>query len=144
MLILVFSIESQLYAVRQKLVERCIWAMTPQPLPKDSPYLVGAINLHGSIIPLFNLRVILGLPNRDLQTPDHFVICRVQGQRFALWVDAVKAIKDLSEQDCLSAKDFFPDRSLVESVLKQDDKIVPLIDLVKLLNNSKFLTEKVV
>ncbi len=54
---------------------------------------VGAVNLHGRIIPVYSLRRRLGLPDRPPHPDDALIIARAGRDCAALWVDAVERVR---------------------------------------------------
>lgn len=131
--ILICSIENQQYAFDLAKIERIVLAVEVTPLPNSPEYIFGAINLNGQVIPVINLRSLLGLPLKTLEIKDHFILCHAHGNKIALWVDKVKKVKTCNETELIPAKESFSELKSVEYVLKDDDEITLFYDLEKLL-----------
>ncbi len=67
---LVFSIGAQQYALLIKAVDRIIHAVQVTPLPEASDLILGVINMGGRIIPIANIRKVLGFPDREIELGD--------------------------------------------------------------------------
>jgi purine-binding chemotaxis protein CheW len=63
------------------------------PVPGAGPAVVGVRNLRGTIIPVFRLASLLGLP--AIEGGDRIVVAECDGRRAALAVDAVADVGDL-------------------------------------------------
>lgn len=131
--ILVCSIDSQLYGLDLENVERSIPAMDVTPMPNAAPHILGAVNLHGRIIPVTSVRALLGIPTRELDINDHFVVCKTHERPFALWVDRVKLVRSCQEADLLSSAEIMPGVDGIQFVLKDDGHIILIFDLNKLI-----------
>jgi purine-binding chemotaxis protein CheW len=83
-----FLINEQIYALQLSEVERIIRSVEILPLPEAPPHVVGVINIHGSIIPVVDLRIRFGQPSRDIRVEDHFIVGRKGSVSVVLPVDA--------------------------------------------------------
>lgn len=55
-------------------VDRVLRAVAVHPVPEGAGCLLGAIDLAGEFIPLYDLRRMLGLPSRPLRASDRMVL----------------------------------------------------------------------
>ena len=65
-------------------------------LPNSAPYLVGIINLRGTILPIVDLAVRLGLPKIEQSERHVIIVVRLEDKEFGLLVDAVSDIVNVS------------------------------------------------
>lgn len=95
--IVVFRLEGQRYALPVDHVQEIQQIVRPTRLPDGSKALLGMIDLRGRVLPLIDLRLLLGLPAEayDLQTP--MIIGRTGEHLVALVVDEVDDVVDLPE-----------------------------------------------
>jgi len=95
--IVVFSLEGQRYALPIDVVQEIQQIVALSEIPDDSGGVVGVINLRGAVVPVMDLRRLLGLPVReyDLQTPMVFV--RSPRGLVALIVDQVEDVVEVPE-----------------------------------------------
>ena len=134
--ILICTIDDRQYGFDLTVVERSILASEITPIPQAPDSVLGAINMHGQIIPVINLRSLLGLPPREIALNDHFVICREGTKTIALWVDRVKLVRSCTEEEFIPARDIMADLDIIRCALKDGDNITLIFDLEKLIPGS--------
>lgn len=95
--IVVFRLEDQRYAVPVDHVQEIQQIVEPTKIPDASRALLGMVDLRGRVLPVIDLRALLGMPEAefDLQTP--MIIARTGGQLVALVVDEVDDVVDVPE-----------------------------------------------
>ena len=78
-------------------VRRVVRAVAVTPVPGAPGCLLGLIVVHGTPVPLYDLRRMLGLPTRALQLDDRFLIAGEEGDQRAFVVDAVTGATEAQE-----------------------------------------------
>lgn len=104
---LVFSVDQQRLGFHLSYIVRVISAVEITPLPNAPCDVEGMINIHGEIVPVINLRRLLGMRERPLELDDQFIICQIDGKSITLWVDQVSGLKEYAEKDLIPAKTIF-------------------------------------
>lgn len=133
----VFYIDSQMFAIPLFRIETTVLMVEIDPLPKVPEYILGAINYHGDIIPVVNLRKLFALPDKQEEVTDHLIIAKTPKQTIALWVDVLGEIIEREDADISKSTKFFYKTDFVTSVTKLNDKIVLIQDLDKLLSEKE-------
>lgn len=131
---LIYVIENQLYGLPLENVSSAVLAVQTTPIPNSPDYILGAINVHGDILPVINTRKLLGLPLKELQSTDQFILCILNEKPLALWVDSIKTIKIIENEELNLSKSFGKTEGF-KTVLKDNDKILLLYDLESLLTS---------
>lgn len=131
--ILIASIENQRYAFDLTLVERTLLALELTPLPNAPAYILGAINVHGRVLPVINLRQLLHLPEKTLDVNDHFIICSEEPCPVALWVDHVIQVMAVEDSELIPIEEIGSTLPYVQSVLQKDEQMTLLINLTQIL-----------
>src|SRR5262245_14040371 len=83
-----FFLDGGRYALPLSSVERVVRAGLVTPLPGAPATVLGAVDIAGRVLPVFNLRRRFSLPERALLPTDHFLIARTAERPVLLWVDA--------------------------------------------------------
>lgn len=83
-----FTVNGQVYALDLWEVERIVRAVEVQPLPEVPAYVVGVVDVHGTVLPVVDLRARFGWATRPLALNDHFLIARSPTHSVVLPVDA--------------------------------------------------------
>lgn len=103
------------------------------PVPGMPPALVGVVNLRGTMIPLSDLRPLLGVPRSS--TPKYAAVVRQGGAQIGILIDEVPEIRALEPSDTLEpAPDETPNNcSFLAGRIKMEGRTSSLVDLSKLL-----------
>lgn len=88
----VFVLDARRYALPMAEVERIVQSVEYAPVPGADATVHGVMNLHGVLLPVLNLRRLLGLPEKPVAFSDHFIVAHAEARRVALVVDRVVAL----------------------------------------------------
>lgn len=131
--ILIWMIEDQQYAINLDCVDSILLACAVTHLPHAPDYILGAINVHGEVIPVLNLRQLLGVPQKDIEIQDHFILVHIHQKKMVLLVDKVNDVKLCMVHELVPAQEILPNIEAVEHVLKENGQIILLYNLEKLI-----------
>ena len=131
---IVFSLDGQPFALRLSSVERIVRAVEVTPLPRAPEAVLGVINVHGQITPVFNLRERFRLPAREISLSDQFIIARARTRRVVLVVDEVRGVDESLERATVAADDILPGMEHVAGVAKLGIDLIFIHDLDKFLS----------
>ena len=103
-------------------------------MPGAPEYILGVINLRGSVIPVMNLRKRLGLPVVDVTKDSRVIVIEYQGSLLGMLVDSVHHVLEIPYNDIsdtpestITEKNIF-----ISGIGKVEDKLVFLIDTEKI------------
>jgi purine-binding chemotaxis protein CheW len=97
--IVIFCLGSEAYGIGIEHVETVIQLQPITRIPRTSNFVLGVINLRGSIIPVVDLRARFGLPSQcdeDFQR-SRIVIVRLEGLLAGLVVDSISEVVRIDE-----------------------------------------------
>jgi purine-binding chemotaxis protein CheW len=86
------DVGGQRWALPLDCVERVVGMVAVSPLPASPAGVRGAINVAGEIVPVLDLDVRIGRPERDRGADARLVLARTSTRRVALPVDAVLGV----------------------------------------------------
>lgn len=130
----VFHMAEQRYSIPIDAVQEIQQIVAFADVPSGQDAVIGMINLRGSVIPAFDMRLLLGLPAQDFHVDTPMIICKTEGQLVALVVDEVEDVVLLPE-GCMSP----PPRmhslsSRMIGVCRMGMDLVYLLDIDKLMS----------
>jgi purine-binding chemotaxis protein CheW len=135
---LTFAIDSQQYGI-DILSVREIRAWTEVTnLPNTPDFVRGILNLRGTIVPIYDLRVRFG-GGRTTPTSMHVVIVVVAvNGTFGLLVDSVSDILSIDQRDLQSVPNtgMSDDHQFLSALVARDERMVSILDLDRLVNQS--------
>lgn len=112
-------------------VSRIVRAAEITPLPLAPAVVAGALDVAGRILPVFDLRRRLRLPERALSPDDQFVIAETRRRPVALVVDRAAGILEAHPVD--EANSLTPELRRASGVLSVADGLVYIEDLEQFL-----------
>ncbi len=131
-------LNEQFYAVKIDLVEGIIKMQEITSLPIPQPFIAGIIHLRGSVLPIINLRKLLGLPPaRSNAQSRHILLVNTDGFKAGLIVDQVNAVLTLPNSAYETLPSVSGENPFVAGVARNQDKLILLLDLKRMINRSR-------
>ena len=129
-----FNLDDGKFALFLSAVMRIIRVVEITSLPKAPEIVLGVINMHGLIIPVFDIRKRFRLPQRDTQLGDQMIVASTSKRTIALLVDSVSDVIDISEENIIAGENILPGLEYVEGVVKTEDGMILIHDLEQFLS----------
>lgn len=129
------TLAGELFAVDLRSVREVFEVESVTPVPGMAAALIGVANLRGSVIPLVDLRLMLGLPAGG-QPCRLAVVIRHGGQQVGVLVDRVPEIRIVRGDDFMPA----PSRGsgglkpFVSATMRVEDRIGGVVEVPTLLS----------
>jgi len=129
-----FVIGEEEYAVPilsiQEIIKPIAWTRVPQ----TPAYILGVFNLRGSVIPLIDLRVKFGLKSKKHNEETRFFVLKQGDDVAGFVIDRLTMALRIRKSDIGAAPDSVAgDESMIDGVGKQDDRILTILKVNKLL-----------
>jgi purine-binding chemotaxis protein CheW len=137
--ILVFVLGTEEYGVDILKVQEIRGYDKVTPIPSAPDYLKGVANLRGVIVPIVDMRVKFRLPEVRYDQFTVVVILRFASRVIGLVVDGVSDVIALTANEVKEAPHLgsVVDSSFIAAVATQDDRMVLLLDMEKLLSTGE-------
>jgi purine-binding chemotaxis protein CheW len=132
-----FVIGDEEYAVPilsiQEIIKPFSWTRVPQ-VPN---YVLGVFNLRGSVIPLIDLRLKFGLPAKKQNEDTRFIVMRHGDDVAGFVIDRLTMAIRIKKENIGPAPDTVNgDDTIIDGVGKQEDKIITILKVNKLLERT--------
>jgi len=127
--LVIFHLDNQTYALALDAVERVLPMLAWASLPQGPAIALGVINLHGSILPVVDIRRRFGRPERSYGVAGHLLIARTRQRRLALPVDEVVGVREISLRTVTPAAAVLPGLAHVKGLVSLDDGVLFIHDL---------------
>jgi purine-binding chemotaxis protein CheW len=92
--LLFWRVGLQEFALPVSAVSQVVRAVALTAVRSAPPFVCGAVNIRGLMVPVVDVRRRFRLPERPLALTDHFIIARTPRAPLALWVDAALGVAD--------------------------------------------------
>lgn len=138
----VFSMGGQLFGTEILKVKEIIRMPEPTPTPQAPPFVRGIVNLRGAVVPVVELRDLLGMPGTGSSNKPYLMIANAAGLTMGVIVDGISRVIKISGESLEEYQGgVLGSGSGVEAVwgvVKEKDSLVSLIDLDAVFRDSRF------
>ena len=129
-----FVIGEEEYAVPILTIQEIIRPISWTRVPQTPPYVLGVFNLRGSVIPLIDLRLKFGLPSKKHNEDTRFIVIKEGDDVAGFVIDRLTMAIRIKKDDIGPAPETLAgDKSIIDGVGKQADKIITILKVNKLL-----------
>jgi purine-binding chemotaxis protein CheW len=132
--LVVFRLDERRYALPLAAVERVVRAVDVTPLPKAPPIVLGAINVHGRVLPVLNVRRRFLVPDREIGPADWFLLAHTARHTVVLVVDDSEGVVERPQAEIVVSTQIVPGLEHFPGVLRLDDGLVLIHDLERFLS----------
>jgi purine-binding chemotaxis protein CheW len=134
---LTFALGDEEYGVAILNVQEIKGYAPVTPIPNTPPWVRGVMNLRGTIVPVIDLRLRLGMPAADYGPFTVIVVLAVGAKVVGAIVDAVSDVLSIPDGQVQQTPDLGVaiDVRFVGGIAQADDKLVILLDAETLLRH---------
>jgi purine-binding chemotaxis protein CheW len=132
-----FGLDAHRYALPLQDVERIVRAVQVTPLPLAPKVVLGAVDVGGQILPVFNLRQRFQLPERPMTLEDQLLIARTAHRRVVLAIDQALGVIDEPTIPTTDSAGFAPDLTHIRGVISLPAGLVLIQDLERFLSTDE-------
>jgi purine-binding chemotaxis protein CheW len=130
--VLTFKLDDKTFACQLEQVQRVIWAIEITPLPGQGAKVKGVVNIEEVVVPIVDLRKIIGLPPRNLELDDDIVIAHSAYGPVGMVVDSVEGVANYPDSQLAPITTAIS--SYASGVLKTDDNMIIIVDPSKMID----------
>lgn len=132
--VVVFSLGGRRYGLPLSAAERALPMAAVSPLPGCPDTVLGAINVHGHVTPVFDLRRRLGLEAREYGPDARLLLARTATRVVALTVDAVHGVAEVARGQIVPPDAVLPGIEQLSGIAALADGLLLINDLELLLS----------
>jgi purine-binding chemotaxis protein CheW len=125
----VFKLDVHFFALPVGIVERIVRVVNITPMPGSSDHILGVINVKGHPIPVFSMRKIFGLNDRESRLSDQLIIVRTLKHTVSFIADTVTGVVDRNGHNRIQPGQIFTGlEKIVEGLIFYEDGIILIYD----------------
>lgn len=132
--LVVLKLDGLRYALPLAAVDRVVRAVAVTLLPGAPDGVIGAINVRGEVLPVFDLRRRFGLAGRRPGWRDRLVLARTARRAVAICADEVDSVAAYPAARVIGAAAVVPGLAWVKGVVTLDDGLIVIHDLESFLS----------
>lgn len=135
-----FSLGGENYGIRVLKVQEIQRYSEISPIPGAPSYVLGIINLRGSVISVLNTREKFGLSDYEITDDSRIVILEAGPQVIGILVDSVAEVISLKTSDVDIAPNVGNDETakFIDGVSNKSGELLILLDAEKILNEEEW------
>ena len=137
MKILIFGLNGEHYATNIKDVERILGYQEPTVLPEAPTFVKGVINHEERILPIISLSTKFNIGEDKESSDRKIIVVKRDENKFGIIVENVYEVRDVNSELMESVPPITStiDKRYIAGLIKLEDNIVILLDLVKILSS---------
>jgi len=132
--LVVFRVGDLSYGLDLLSVDRVLPMVAVTTLPSAPDVVLGAINVHGSVIPVVDVGRPFGMGPRTYGSSANLLVARTRRRTVAIAVDAVLGVANPAEETMAPSGDLLPHLNGVAGVVPTQDGLLLVQDLDALLS----------
>jgi len=135
-----FKLEQETYGVNVMQVQEVLRYSDIAPVPGAPSYVLGIINLRGSVVTVIDTRSRFGLMPSDVTDNTRVVIIESDKQVIGILVDSVAEVVYMKASEIEMAPNVGTDESakFIKGVCNRENELLILVDLDKLLSDDEW------
>ena len=135
-----FHLENEKYGIKVMQVQEVLRMTEIAPVPGAPHYVIGIINLRGSVVTVIDTRRRFGLMDVENNDETRIVIVEANNNVVGILVDSVAEVVDLKVSDIETAPNVGNDESskYIQGVSSRENELLILVDVNKLLSEEEW------
>lgn len=137
--IISFHLGGQIFCVNIMAVREIRGWAPSTTLPHTPAHVLGVINLRGSVIPVIDMAIRLGLKPIEPTERSAIIVTHIAGKLVGLLVENVSDMITVKKSDLQPAPDVLPEaeRALTKAIIPVDSQMICYLDLDALFPNAE-------
>ncbi|MBL7113516.1 MAG: chemotaxis protein CheW [Bacteroidales bacterium] len=129
----IFTIEGQRFGLDLEVVQRIERAAEITKVPESPALISGIIDYHGKIVPVFDLRKKLKLPDKELSAEMRFLLIRTESKHLIIVADVVEGVINVPAEVIMPGTEI--DKDLIQAaIVRLADGVIFIYDVEKFLS----------
>ena len=127
----------EFFGIDIKYVDNIVRMQHITRVPKAPDYIKGVINLRGEVIPVFSLRLKMGIEEIEETKTFRIIIIKVEGESVGIIVDEVREVANVSSNDVEKVVHNNAEgvQNFLQGIAKTEGGLISLLDINEVLND---------
>ncbi len=134
-----YQLEDEVYGINVMQVQEVLRITEIAPVPGAPSYVLGIINLRGSVVTVIDTRSRFGLMPKETDDLSRIIIVEVNGNVIGMLVDSVAEVVYLHQSEIDTAPSVSNDDSsrFIQGVCSREDYLLIIVDVDKFLSEEE-------
>ena len=135
-----FRLDGETYGVDVMQVQEVLRYTDIAPVPGAPDYVLGIINLRGSVVTVIDTRKRFGLPHCEINDATRIIIVETEVHVVGILVDRVSEVVYLRQSEVENPPTVGHEKSarFIQGVCHKNDELLILVELEKMLTNQEW------
>ena len=125
---LCFKVADEIYTHEVLSIDEVLRYSEPTPVPGSLYYILGILNIRGSVVSVFSGRALLGLEEKSPDEDSRIVIFRINGENFGVTVDSVVEIAYFNKEMIEDSMAQHQSHAFMKGTINHQDKLLIVVD----------------
>ena len=132
-----FKLSEEVFAINVSKVLNILEMSRITKIPKSPDYMKGVINLRGTVLPVIDLRIKFGLPEKEATVDTSIIVINInlndEAILIGVLVDAVKEVLELKNEDIAPSPTIGTkyNSGFIEGMWRMGEKFIMILDIDK-------------
>jgi len=129
--LVIFRVNDEEYGVDVSLIKSIERMMQITRVPNVQEYIMGVMNLRGSVIPVVDLRVRFGFPATEIKEETRIIVLSIDELEVGIIVDSCSDVTDIKRENIEPPPSVVGaiESTFIQGVTKIDRRLVILLDM---------------
>jgi purine-binding chemotaxis protein CheW len=127
--LVVFVLGGKRCALRLSAVERVLRAVAVTPVSEASEMIIGVVAMPGRVLPVVDLHSRLGLPRKEIELSDRFLVTHTSRASLIIVADAVEGVIEYEPGALVPIRRILPKTASVDGLVCFSDGLSYIHDL---------------
>jgi purine-binding chemotaxis protein CheW len=143
-----FKLGEEVFAINVSKVINILEMSNITKIPKAPDYMKGVINLRGTVLPVVDLRIKFGLPEKEVSVDTSIIVLSIDlnGEPVLIGsqVDAVREVLELKSEEIAPSPTIGAkyNSGFIEGMWRTDDKFIMILDIDKVFSTDEVIDFK--
>lgn len=136
-----FQLDSETYGINVTQVKEVLRHTEIAPVPGAPDYVLGIINLRGTVVAVVDTRHRFGLESIDVTDATRIMIIEINNQTIGILVDSVSEVIYLHQSEIETAPNVGNEETarFIQGVCNKDGVLLILVELTRMLNEEEWM-----
>jgi purine-binding chemotaxis protein CheW len=130
----IFQLDERHFGVPLEYVQRVVRAAEVTPVPNSRLWVLGLLNIQGRIVCILDTRQLLGIPSREIELTDQYLVLNVSGREVGLIADEVTAVREYEAGYITHSNDLSVESPFVLGVARSAEMVVFVLDVERIIS----------
>ncbi len=143
-----FKLSEETFAINVSKVLNILELSDITKIPKAPEYMKGVINLRGAVLPVIDLRIKFGLPEKEATVDTSIIVLSIDLNGEAVLagtlVDAVKEVLELKSEDIAPSPKIGAkyNSGFIDGMWRMNEKFIMILDIDKVFSTDEIIDFK--